>query len=46
MEVLESYQPQIVSRENFIKKFSRDIILDKMADGILALIPSKKLQLA
>ena len=41
IEVLENYQPQIIVRENFIRKFSRNIILDKMTDNILALIPSK-----
>lgn len=45
IEVLENYQPQIISRENFIKKFSRDVINDKMTDGILSLIYSKKPQL-
>ena len=45
IEVLENYQPQIILRENFIEKFSRDVIMDKMTDSILSMIPSKKLQL-
>ena len=45
IEVLENYQPQIIPRENFIEKFSRDVIMDKMTDSILSMIPSKKLQL-
>ena len=46
IEVLENYQPQIIARESFIEIFSRDVIMDKMADSILSIIPSKKLQLA
>jgi len=46
IEVLENCHPQIISREDFIGKFNRDVILDKMTESILALIASKKMQLA
>jgi uncharacterized protein YktA (UPF0223 family) len=44
MEVLEKYKPQIVSREDFVEKFSRKAIFDEMTDSILDLIPSRKMQ--
>jgi hypothetical protein len=40
--ILEKYEPQIISRTAFVEKFSRDVILDKMTDSILDLIPIKK----
>jgi Glycosyl transferases group 1 len=44
MEVLKKYKPQIVSREDFVEKFSRKAIFDEMTDSILDLIPSRKMQ--
>ena len=45
VELLENYKPQIISREDFVKKFRRETIFDKMADSILDLISLKKIQL-
>jgi hypothetical protein len=42
---LENYEPIIISREEFIEKFKRDIIFDEMTESILELIPTRKLQL-
>lgn len=41
VEALKNYQPHIISREDFIVKFNRETIIDKMTDSILALISSK-----
>ncbi len=41
IQVLENYEPQTISREDFVEKFSRDVILDKMTDSILDLISTK-----
>jgi UDP-N-acetylglucosamine:LPS N-acetylglucosamine transferase len=45
IEVLENYQPQLISRGDFIERFSREAIFDKMTDNILDLIHSRKTQL-
>jgi glycosyltransferase involved in cell wall biosynthesis len=45
IELLENYKPQLISREDFIRKFSREAIFDEMTDTILELIPSRKMQL-
>jgi hypothetical protein len=45
IEVLENYQPQLISRGNFMNKFGREAIFDKMTDSILDLIPSRKIHL-
>jgi len=37
--VLEKYEPQIITRTAFVDKFNRQVILDKMSDTILDLIP-------
>lgn len=42
IKVLEKYEPRVISRTTFVEKFSRDVILDKMTDSILDLIPIKK----
>ena len=44
IEVLEKYEPQVIRRTVFVEKFSRDVILDKMTNSILDLIPIKKPQ--
>ena len=36
--LLENYKPEVISREDFIKKFSREVILDEMAHSILGLL--------
>ncbi len=46
MEVLEKYEPQIISREDFIEKFSRKAIFDEMTNNILNLITSRKTLIA
>ena len=46
IKVLENYEPQNISRENFVEKFSREVIFDEMTDSILALIPSRKIIMA
>ena len=43
IEVLEKYETQAISRGNFMEKFSREVILDKMTDSILDTIHMKKL---
>jgi uncharacterized protein YktA (UPF0223 family) len=40
--ILENYHPKNISRTTFVEKFRRDVILDKMTDSILNLIPLKK----
>jgi hypothetical protein len=45
IKTLENYEPIIISREEFIEKFKRDIIFDEMTESILELIPTRKLQL-
>ena len=45
VKMLENYKPQLISREDFIKKFFRETILDEMTDSILDLIPSRKVQI-
>ena len=42
--LLENYKPEVISREDFIKKFSREVILDEMAHSILGLLYSNKAQ--
>lgn len=44
IDVLENYESQIISRQYFVEKFKRKIILDEMTESILDLIPSRKLQ--
>ena len=44
IEVLEKYEPQIILRKEFVTKFSREAIFDKMTDSILDLIPLRKMQ--
>lgn len=45
IEALENYHPQNISREDFLKKFSREVILDEMTNSMLSLIPIKETQI-
>ncbi len=38
IELMENYQPQQILRQDFINKFSREVIFDEMTDSILDLI--------
>jgi glycosyltransferase involved in cell wall biosynthesis len=44
IKTLENYEPIIISREDFIEKFKRDIIFEEMTESILDLIPSRKIE--
>jgi UDP-N-acetylglucosamine:LPS N-acetylglucosamine transferase len=44
IELLENYKPQLISREDFIERFSREAILDEMTDSILELVSYGKMQ--
>jgi glycosyltransferase involved in cell wall biosynthesis len=43
-DLLENYKPQPISREDFVEKFSREAIFDKMTDSILELVSFRKMQ--
>ena len=43
--LLENYKPEVISREDFVEKFRRETILDEMADSILKLVLTRKIQL-
>ena len=42
IRVLENYKPYPILREDFIRKFKREVIFDEMTDTILKLILSKQ----
>jgi UDP-N-acetylglucosamine:LPS N-acetylglucosamine transferase len=44
IKTLENYEPIIISREDFIEKFKRNIIFEEMTESILDLIPSRKIE--
>ena len=44
IELLENYKPKLISREDFIEKFSRDAIFDEMTDSILELVTFREIQ--
>jgi glycosyltransferase involved in cell wall biosynthesis len=44
IEILENHKPQLISREDFIEKFSRETIFDEMTDTILELIPLRRIE--
>ena len=44
VEVLENYEPKLISREDFIERFNREAIFDEMTDSILELVSLRKIQ--
>jgi glycosyltransferase involved in cell wall biosynthesis len=42
IQVLENYKPSPILREDFIRKFNREVIFDEMTDTIIKLIVLKE----